>query len=145
MRNINLIILHCSDTEEGRDFTVFDIDRWHKQRGFTCVGYHYVIRIDGTRERGRALEAEGAHCLHHNKDSVGICYIGGRSEGRYEDTRTAAQCASMEWLVKDLLKKFPKAKVCGHRDLNPKKACPCFDAREWARSVGIPKKNILEN
>ena len=143
MRKIDTIILHCADTEEGQDFTVFDIDRWHKQRGWICVGYHYVIRLDGTVEHGRPEEAVGAHCLHQNHNSLGICYIGGRRNGHFTDTRTPAQLASMEKLVKQLLQKYPDARVCGHHDFNAEKACPCFDARAWARSAGIAEKNIL--
>lgn len=77
MRTINEIIIHCSATREGQDFSVKDIDRWHKQRVFLMVGYHYIIRLDGTIEQGRPLEMIGAHCTGHNAHSIGICYIGG--------------------------------------------------------------------
>ena len=142
MRKINWIILHCADTEEGRNFNVFDIDRWHKQRGWTGVGYHFVITLDGTLQTGRALQNVGAHCLYHNADSIGICYVGGRRQGRLCDTRTAAQRRTMESCVKAMLAQFPDAKVCGHRDLDPHKACPCFDAAQWAEEIGLPERNI---
>lgn len=73
MRTISEIIIHCSATVEGKDFFVKDIDRWHKQRGFKMVGYHFVIRLDGTIEQGRPLEMIGAHCTGHNAHSIGIC------------------------------------------------------------------------
>lgn len=77
MRKITELILHCSATPEGKDFSTTDIDRWHKARGFKMIGYHYVIRLDGTIEQGRPLEMTGAHCKGHNAHSIGICYIGG--------------------------------------------------------------------
>lgn len=89
MREINSLIIHCSATPEGRDFTVEDIDRCHRQRGFRCIGYHYVIYRDGSIHPGRPVACEGAHCLGHNADSIGICYIGGvDAAGKPKDTRT---------------------------------------------------------
>ena len=142
MRKIKWIILHCADTEAGRDFTVMDIDRWHKRRGWVAVGYHFVITLDGTLQQGRVLEAVGAHCFHYNQESIGICYIGGRRNGAFCDTRTPAQCATMERCVRHLLQRFPEAVVCGHHDLNAGKACPCFDVATWARQIGLPEERI---
>ena len=129
MRTINEIIIHCSATVEGKDFTVEDIDRWHQQRGFKMVGYHYVIRLDGTIEQGRPLEQAGAHCKGHNTHSIGICYIGGLdTEGKPTDTRTKAQRDMLWALVKSLKVKYPKATIHGHNEF-ANKACPCFDVR----------------
>lgn len=84
--------LHCSATKAGQDFTATDIDRWHRERGFNGIGYHYVIRLDGKLEKGRDVSLAGAHCKGWNKRSIGICYIGGLDEnGRPADTRTNAQ------------------------------------------------------
>ena len=77
MRKITEIILHCAATPEGKDFTVADIDRWHRARKFNGIGYHYVIYRDGTVHAGRPVERSGAHCTGHNAQSVGVCYIGG--------------------------------------------------------------------
>ena len=127
MRTINEIIIHCSATPEGKDFTVSDIDRWHRQRGFKMVGYHYVIRLDGTIEQGRPLEMIGAHCTGHNAHSIGICYIGGLDRsGKSKDTRTQVQKDVLWSLVKSLQKRFPNATVHGHREF-ANKACPCFE------------------
>ena len=78
MRKITEIIIHCSATTEGMDFTVEDIDRWHRQRGFSGVGYHFVIYLNGSIHAGRPKNKIGAHCKGHNTISIGICYIGGR-------------------------------------------------------------------
>ena len=156
MRSINYIIIHCSATEAGADIDIRDIDSWHKQKGWKGVGYHYVITESGKLQQGRTIDTEGAHCLCHNKDSIGICYVGGMFNGDPTDTRTPAQSVRLEICIRNLLRLFPDALVCGHRDLSPDsngdgeitpdewtKICPCFDVAKWARSVGIPAKNIL--
>lgn len=130
MRKITEIIIHCSATTEGKDFTVEDIDRWHRQRGFNCIGYHFVIYRDGSIHAGRSKCQIGAHCKGHNANSVGICYIGGLStDGKPKDTRTAAQKASLRALVEQLQEEFPLATVHGHNEFATK-ACPCFDVQK---------------
>jgi N-acetylmuramoyl-L-alanine amidase len=128
-RDIKEIIVHCAATPEGKNFTVKDIDKWHKQRGFTCIGYHYVIYLDGSIHTGRNLNLSGAHCTNHNSKSIGVCYIGGvAKDGKTpKDTRTKEQKESLLLLLKELKTKFPKAKIHGHRDF-ANKACPSFDA-----------------
>lgn len=90
MRKITEIIIHCSATPEGKDYTVEDINQWHKARGFKCIGYHYVIYRDGSIHNGRPIEQVGAHCQKHNANSIGICYIGGcdLTGKKPKDTRT---------------------------------------------------------
>lgn len=131
MRKITEIIVHCSDTPAGRDDKAADIRRWHKEQGWQDIGYHYVIDLDGTIEPGRDLEKQGAHTTNHNAFSIGICYIGGQNaETREpEDTRTEAQKNALRLLLNYLVKKYPGAKIYGHRDF-AQKACPCFDAKK---------------
>lgn len=130
MRKINKIIIHCAATPEDKNFTVEDINRWHKERGFIKIGYHYVIYIDGSIHQGRELGEVGAHCTGYNRDSIGICYIGGvDKDGKTpKDTRTNAQKESLLKLIKELKTKFPQAEIYGHRDFS-KKDCPSFDAK----------------
>lgn len=131
MRKITEIIVHCSDTIEGKDFTVEDIRKWHKDRGWLDIGYHYVVYLDGSIHRGRSEEVVGAHCVGHNAHSIGVCYIGGKEAGtfRAKDTRTPAQHEALLRLLIDLVCKYPDAKIYGHRDFANRK-CPCFDARK---------------
>ncbi|MDR0370766.1 MAG: N-acetylmuramoyl-L-alanine amidase [Prevotellaceae bacterium] len=130
MRKINNIILHCSATREGQNTTVADIERWHKERGFRTIGYHYVIYLDGSVHKGRDVSEVGAHVTGQNADSIGICYIGGlNSEGKEKDTRTDAQKESLRKLVTELKGQFPDATVHGHNEF-AKKACPCFDVKK---------------
>lgn len=130
MRHINEIIIHCSATPEGRDYTVADIDRWHKARGWRGIGYHYVIYRDGSVHAGRPVEQIGAHCTGHNANSIGICYIGGvAADGKTpKDTRTPAQRIALRELVEELRAKYPGATVHGHREF-ASKACPSFDVQ----------------
>ena len=131
MRQIKEIILHCSATAEGRDYTVEDIDRWHKARGWRGIGYHYVIYRDGSVHPGRPVEQIGAHCTGHNANSIGICYIGGLAADNKtpKDTRTPAQIQALRELVVELKKKYPGARVHGHNEFAAK-ACPCFNVRK---------------
>lgn len=131
MREINEIIIHCSATPCGRDVSAADIDRWHRQRGWDGIGYHYVVRLDGSLEIGRPLDKVGAHCKGHNAHSIGVVYIGGIDEhGNNADTRTAEQRATLTTLVGFLAHSFSTIRnVCGHHDYAAR-ACPCFDAHE---------------
>ena len=137
MRQINYIIIHCSATKAGQDFRAKDIDRWHRERGWDGIGYHKVIDLDGTIEPGRSETKPGAHCKGHNSDSIGICYIGGLDKnGKPADTRTELQKAALAGLVADYKRRFPNAKVVGHRDMpNVHKACPCFNAKEEYKNI----------
>ena len=132
-RNIREIIVHCSATPDGKDFTVDDIRKWHKARGFSDVGYHYIVYRDGSVHDGRSVHLVGAHCTNHNANSIGVCYIGGvATDGKTpKDTRTPQQKAAMLTLLKQLKSLYPQAKIYGHRNFS-NKACPSFAAsREY--------------
>jgi N-acetylmuramoyl-L-alanine amidase len=131
MRPIRRIIVHCAATPEGGHYTAADIDRWHRARGWRSIGYHAVVLLDGTIEPGRPVEQPGAHAVGHNHDTLAICYIGGvAADGRTpKDTRTERQRAALlqqirAWMVEHHI---PVERVLGHRELDPRKACPSFD------------------
>lgn len=133
-RNIIELIVHCSATPEGRDYTVKDIDGWHRANGWNGIGYHYVIYRDGAVAKGRDESVIGAHCTGHNANSIGICYIGGMDEANKnpKDTRTPQQKESLLKLLRELKKKYPKAKIYSHNEF-ANKACPSFNAtKEYA-------------
>lgn len=131
MRRITEIIIHCSATPEGKDFTVDDIRRWHLARHFADIGYHYVIYRDGSVHKGRAENIAGAHCLRHNANSIGICYIGGvAKDGKTpKDTRTPQQKTALRQLVNQLKFYYPHATVHGHNEFSSK-ACPSFNVQK---------------
>lgn len=133
-RTITELIVHCSATPEGVDYTVDDIRRWHKQQGWSDIGYHYVVYRNGLIVDGRDVDLIGAHCLKggHNTHSIGICYVGGVDKDdvkKSKDTRTHEQRAALKAILIDLKRLYPNAKIYGHRDFDKGKDCPSFDAR----------------
>ena len=130
MREITKVIVHCAATPEGRDVATEEIKRWHtEERGWSDIGYHWVVELDGSLHAGRPEEISGAHCKGHNSSSIGICYVGGSdSEGNSKDTRTEGQRDALVALIKEILDRHPDAEVFGHRDFSTK-ACPSFDAK----------------
>lgn len=136
MRQINEIIVHCTASAEGKNFKAADIDRWHKQRGWNGIGYHYVVDLNGTVEPGRSEAKVGAHCLGHNTNSIGVVYVGGvASDGKTpKDTRTPQQKTALVKLLAELKRKYPSAVIHGHRDFAAK-ACPSFDATAEYKAI----------
>lgn len=146
MRKIDEIFIHCSATPEGHDHDVGEIRKWHKQRGWRDVGYHYVIKLDGTVQEGRPLAAIGAHARGHNRHSIGICYVGGvDADMNPKDTRTDAQKVSLTNLITELCEEYPRAKVRGHNEVSAK-ACPSFDvANEYGHIGKKVRSSIAES
>ena len=135
MRSIAFIILHCSATRCDRRYTFENCRRDHvENRGYIDIGYHYYIEMDGSIHKGRPESKIGAHCLYRNKHSIGICYEGGLDEyGIPTDTRTEAQKRSLMKLLKELKADYPNAVIMGHREFDPTRTCPCFDAEEYRK------------
>ena len=131
MRELNRIILHCSATKEGKDYSVETIRDWHvKGRGWSDIGYHWVIRLDGSIEVGRPLEKSGAHTKGHNKDSVGVCYIGGcDADGKPKDTMNPEQEKAWRMIVLSLRTLYGDLTIHGHNEF-ANKACPSFTVKE---------------
>lgn len=150
-RLINLLVVHCSASPNGRRVTSEEIDAWHAARGFhrdprligynepflKHIGYHYVIYAEGPARIGRGEQEVGAHVQGHNANSIGICMVG-------TDAFSPAQWLSLRGLLQGLLKRYPDAAVRGHRDLSPDrngdgvvqpgewlKTCPGFDVSSW--------------
>lgn len=138
VRQINTIVIHCSATPEGRDVKVEDINRWHLDRGWSSIGYHYVIELDGSVKKGRPIEKAGAHARGYNANSIGICYVGGMNKQYTEpkDTRTKEQNASLVKLVFELKAKYniDNSHIIGHNQISPK-ACPSFDVKQWLEEL----------
>lgn len=128
-RSISEVFLHCSATPEGREVTADTIRDWHKAKGWRDIGYHYVVRLDGTVEEGRSIHIDGAHARGHNQDSIGICIIGGVDKDLSpKDTRTEPQLYALHNLLFNLKNMYPNAKVRGHNEVS-NKACPSFDVQ----------------
>lgn len=143
-REIRELVVHCSATPGDKPLRIVDVRRWHtapkpKGNGWSDVGYHFFIGLDGLVETGRALSVAGAHVAGHNSTSIGICLAGGvDSKNRPLDTFTVEQYDALESLLRELRLRFPRARIMGHRDFpGVNKACPSFDVAAWCRSVGI--------
>ncbi len=137
MRDIEYIVIHCSATMPSMDVPIERVKKWHLQRGWSDIGYHYYITRDGEIHKGRKLSTIGAHVRGYNSKSIGICYEGGINEsGEPEDNRTRAQKKSLLKVVEILKFVFSGAIAQGHRDFpNVKKACPSFDAKSEYKDI----------
>ena len=136
MRTINKIIIHCTATPEGRTVTVADVNKWHKEKGWNGIGYHYLIGLNGEIWKGRDENIIGANTEGKNTNSIGIAYVGGMTKDMKssKDTRTTEQKISLINLIKQLKQKYPTAKIYGHRDFSSK-ACPSFDAKNEYKNL----------
>lgn len=126
--DVKYLVVHCSDSpnepHDGRLDTAEDIHLWHKQRGWSGIGYHFVIREDAVLERGRPTYWKGAHVSGHNHESLGIMLFG-------IDKFSDGQLDLLRELLEELSPKFPNAEIVGHYELDPRKTCPNFNVREW--------------
>jgi hypothetical protein len=141
MRDLKMIVVHCSATREGVDYDVESIRKWHIARGFRDIGYHFVIGLDGRVHKGRPIEQSGAHAKGYNSESIAICYVGGLdTNNKAKDTRTIAQIHALRNIVDVLQIIYGNMELKGHRDLSVDlngdgvitpnewlKSCPCFD------------------
>jgi N-acetylmuramoyl-L-alanine amidase len=134
---VKAITIHCSASKPGMKVDAKVIERWHRERGFFKIGYHYVINRDGTVELGRSLDETGAHVQGFNQGNIGICLVGGLDEkGKPENNFTEQQFASLILVIKELLIKYPRAEIKGHRDWpGVKKDCPCYDVKKWWAAI----------
>lgn len=145
MRYIDLIVVHCSATRPTLDIGAAEIRAMHLELGWPDIGYHTVIRRDGTLDAGRPMFKVGSHAKGYNRHSIGICLIGGVDQrGRPEANYTQDQYESLDGELVRAFTLYPHAQLAGHRDLSPDlngdgvispnewvKQCPCFDVRAW--------------
>lgn len=136
-KETNAIFVHCSATKPSMDIGVREIRQWHKEKGWLDIGYHFVIRRDGTVEEGRAIEAVGSHVQGYNSDSVGVCLVGGiDAKGNFEANFTPEQMNALRSLLVTLQVLYPKAVTRAHHDVAPK-ACPSFNLSHWLNTGSL--------
>tara|TARA_R110002167_G_scaffold271300_3_gene477851 strand:- start:1292 stop:1702 length:411 start_codon:yes stop_codon:yes gene_type:complete len=122
---IKKLVVHCSDSPQGRGDTAKTINRWHLEKSWDGIGYHSVILEDGTIENGRPIYWKGSHVGALNSESLGVCLIGKGGDATQEQLLSLHE-QLMRWLTL-----FPDAEICGHTDLDPRKTCPGFDVKKW--------------
>lgn len=133
-QSTDAIFVHCSATKATQDVGVREIRQWHKEQGWLDVGYHYIIRRDGTIEAGRDEGSVGSHARGYNSTSVGVCLVGGiDSKGKPEANFTEAQMESLRSLLGELKERYPDAAIMAHHDVAPK-ACPSFNLQHWLKT-----------
>lgn len=149
MGQLQLLVIHCTDTPEGREVTKKDIEQWHlKERGWSKVGYSDLIQVSGSL----------LNLIPFNQDDIvdpweisnGAKGFNGKSKhvvyaGGYQgkDTRNEFQEYALHVYVKYMILRHPNIKVCGHNQLSSK-SCPSFDVPKWLREIGIEEKNIYK-
>lgn len=137
-RKIDKLIIHCSATPHHMDIGVEQIDNWHRMRGWSQIGYHFVIRRDGTLEHGRPVKKMGAHVKGYNRYSIGICLVGGvNADMKAENNFTWAQWRRIEQFARLFKVEYPKATIHGHNEFTKYKECPSFDVQEWLNKNNI--------
>lgn len=130
------IVVHSLDTLPTWKEDIRDIDKWHREeRGWSCIGYHFVIWRNGSITMGRPLWAIGAHVQGWNSTSVGVALSGGKGALRTDPFLkhyTAEQDTMLRQLVTTLHTRYPVAELCGHHE-HPAagKECPGFHVRDW--------------
>lgn len=135
------ITIHCSATPPNQDIGVKEIRKMHTDKGWSDIGYHDVIRRDGTHEIGRSISRIGAHVKGHNRENIGICLVGGIDKnGKPENNFTPEQLSTLRYLITRYVGRYgiKQENIKGHRDWpGVAKACPCFDVsdllKEWER------------
>lgn len=137
-KNTKYIVVHSAATKADMDVDVREIDRWHRARGFLKIGYHYVIKRDGTLETGREESEVGAHCRGFNRISIGICIAGGIDDkGEAEDNFTHEQMETLRTLTFHLQASYPDAQIVGHRDIKKGTECPSFSVKDFVNDTFI--------
>ena len=136
-RPVDKLIIHCSATPPNMDIGVKEIRKWHKDKGWSDIGYHWVIPRDGVIEEGRPINIIGAHVKGHNTGSLGVCMVGGVDKDMNpEDNFTKKQWHSLELLVRGIKAILTTITIHGHNEFS-NKACPSFSVKNWLQSENL--------
>ncbi len=136
-RFVDTLIIHCAATTPEMNIGAKEIREWHLQRGWADIGYHYIIKRDGTVEKGRPLENIGAHVKGHNRGSIGVCLVGGvDTAGKPKNNFTAPQWLALDRMIDQFKKDYPNGKIHGHNEFEKNKACPSFDVQKYLAKIG---------
>lgn len=151
MRQIDMIVVHCTATrpewqsDQTTEAKVAEVKKWHTDKGWSDVGYHYLIDRNGVIVEGRPVERAGAHAKGYNATSIGVAIFGGHggtANDEFEENFTDAQDRSLRRLIAQLRMEFPNiTQIVGHNDLpDVTKACPTFRVNKWIAQDKTPPK-----
>ena len=132
------IVIHCTQTPPNMDVDVAKVTEWHTQRGFDTIGYHYLIKRDGTLQVGRDEDVVGAHAVAVNGTSVGVALVGGGTvDMGWENNFTPVQFETLKSIIIKLKDKYNIEKIIGHYQVDGYKECPSFDVPKWLEENGL--------
>ena len=132
------IVIHCTQTPADMDIDVEKVTQWHKDRGFDTIGYHYLIKRDGTLQTGRDEDVTGAHAVQVNGTSIGVALVGGGTPSMgWENNFTPVQFETLKSILLKLKDKYNVEKIIGHYQVDDKKECPSFDVPGWLEKNGL--------
>ena len=149
-RLINEIVVHCAATRpnwySGRSLSekIKEIRRWHLERGFNDIGYHWIIDRNGEIGRGRPESTMGAHVRGHNRNSIGICLLGGHGSSErdlFVQNFTGVQNLALRRLIWKIQTRYEITRISGHNEYAAK-ACPGFNVGTWLRTIFMPEMVI---
>lgn len=123
---ITTIVIHCADSDNPDHDDISVIDKWHRERGWDSVGYHFFIKKNGVRQVGRPIGTVGAHVEGHNSHTIGICMSGGKY---FTANQASALMALLNELLDHPLLRSTVKGIVPHYAFNPHKTCPNF---EWS-------------
>ena len=132
------IVIHCTQTPKDMDIDVAKVTEWHTQRGFDTIGYHYLIKRDGTLQTGRDEDAVGAHAVAVNGTSIGVALAGGgTADMGWENNFAPVQFETLKSIILKLKDKYDIEKIIGHYQVEASKECPSFDVPQWLEKNGV--------
>ena len=132
------IVIHCTQTPADMDVDVAKVTEWHTQRGFDTIGYHYLIKRDGTLQTGRDESLVGAHAVAVNGTSIGVALAGGgTADMGWENNFEPIQFETLKSIIIKLKDKYNIQKIIGHSEVESTKQCPSFDVQGWLDKNGL--------
>ena len=132
------IVIHCTQTPKDMEVDVEKVTQWHKDRGFDTIGYHYLIKRDGTLQVGRDEDVVGAHAVAGNGTSVGVALVGGgTADMGWENNFNSEQFDTLKSIILKLKDKYDIEKIIGHYQVDGNKECPSFDVPGWLEENGL--------
>ncbi len=142
MRQISRIFVHC--TASSQKWGTRELLAEFKAKGWKNPGYHYIVTADGAVHQMLDEDKVSNGVQGYNSTSVNVAYVGGiDSNGKATDNRTDAQRKTLVNLLTKLKRKYSKSVIMGHRDIwgsdktKWKKMCPCFNAKEEYKNIGL--------
>jgi hypothetical protein len=137
-RDVTEMVVHWTETNTNKNIGSEEINKYHIELGLDGIGYHYVIRRDGSLQRGRPINLEGQHSPvnSHDTRSIGVVFVGGinvptgtpNSENFIDvQSLTRSQFNTFDHICRAFYNTYPGGQVLGHNDVDEDEVDPGFD------------------